>query len=206
MSQDFQPLNPSVPDGDTGATLAAKWNAMRTTLLSSHSGSTPPPYAIQGTPWLDTSSVPWASKLFDGADWVTLYHVDPTTNTPSFPSDAVAAATADLLTALQETYRQAGQIPVYIERPVNKAYPVLLRAKYAMVITSVIGRSGSGSCTLTVEVAGSGTGSVPVPVISASETERAHERVVAPNALVGVRITDNAACLDLACNIHFRRL
>lgn len=49
-------------------------------LLSSHSGTERPSYAIAGTKWLDISVTPWLLKIYDGTDDIVIGTVNPTTN------------------------------------------------------------------------------------------------------------------------------
>ena len=60
---------------------------LQNNMLTSHSGVSRPPYAQQGTKWLDISSTPWLLKMYDGTDDVILGEIDPDTNKfiPSLP-------------------------------------------------------------------------------------------------------------------------
>lgn len=95
----------------TAVQLAARLNPSFNALLSCHSGTSAPSYAVAGTVWLDTTSLTVdgasginALKFYDGADWIPLIYVDPTNDRmwadQSFPEISIAsAATVDALGA-----------------------------------------------------------------------------------------------------------
>lgn len=60
----------------------------RDALYSMHSGTSRPPYAVDGLVWRDITTNPWNIYLFDGADDVLIGTVDTTTHvfTPVIPS------------------------------------------------------------------------------------------------------------------------
>lgn len=80
MSQEFDVIDPSVPGGDTGTTTAQKLNDWRDAVLTKHSGSTRPSYAVAGTEWRDTTGTPWIVNLYDGSADIPLYEIDPATH------------------------------------------------------------------------------------------------------------------------------
>ncbi len=47
-------------------------------LLTSHSGSSRPSYAVGKTVWVDTTSTPWLWKMFNGTNDIVLGEIDPT--------------------------------------------------------------------------------------------------------------------------------
>jgi hypothetical protein len=49
--------------------------------LTSHSGTSRPAYAQEGTEWLDKTSTPWILKRFDGSDDIIVGYINATTNT-----------------------------------------------------------------------------------------------------------------------------
>lgn len=53
----------------------------RKNFRSSNAGETRPVYAVQCTIWVDTSNVPWALKIYDGADDIIMGYINPNTNT-----------------------------------------------------------------------------------------------------------------------------
>lgn len=63
-------------------------------LLSSHSGTARPSYAVAGTKWLDISVTPWLLKIYDGSDDIVIGTVNPTTN--EFISSHPLTNTGDL--------------------------------------------------------------------------------------------------------------
>lgn len=64
---------------------------LQNNMLTSHSGESRPPYAQQGTKWLDISSTPWLLKMYDGTDDIVLGTVDSSTHlfTPAGLTDVV---------------------------------------------------------------------------------------------------------------------
>lgn len=52
----------------------------RDAILSLHSGSSRPSYAVAGTLWLDTSATPWVLYCFDGTNDISLGTINATTN------------------------------------------------------------------------------------------------------------------------------
>ncbi len=63
----------------TPTDYAARDNAALNALLSCHSGNTAPPYAVQGTIWLDTSGgAPGVLKRYTGSAWLVIPYGTPT--------------------------------------------------------------------------------------------------------------------------------
>ena len=94
--------------------------------LTLHSGIQRPPYAKEGTMWLDTSSTPWMLKVYDGTDDTILGSIDSSANR-FIPSDPLTT-TGDLIVEGEDgkptrlaagtagyvlTSNGAGQIPSY---------------------------------------------------------------------------------------------
>ncbi len=63
-----------------GAAYRAQSNQARQALMTNHKGSAAPAYAEAGMTWCDDTDSPWLVKCYDGADWITLYTVNPATN------------------------------------------------------------------------------------------------------------------------------
>lgn len=63
-------------------------------ILSCHSGSTAPPYAVKGAPWLDTSASPNLLKIYDGMVWRTLGRITGLSSIGLALSDAATTAAA----------------------------------------------------------------------------------------------------------------
>ena len=93
-----QPTNWGVPRTDGGNEYTPEQFAERAdesfdALLSLHKGNSRPAYAEAGTLWLDDSATPWALKIFDGSDDITINTIDPTGNVSrsadGFPADTV---------------------------------------------------------------------------------------------------------------------
>jgi len=68
------------PDTKSGTDLASDLNSFRDALNTSHRGFTRPSYAVQGTVWLNTLSIPWTIYMYDGAQDIALGTVNSTTN------------------------------------------------------------------------------------------------------------------------------
>lgn len=102
MSQsDFGTIDPTLK---TGTQLAIDLNGWRTAVHSSHSGVAAPTYVVAGLRWLDTSATPWILKIYDGADWISVFAIDATAN-KAYPigganilNFAAAGGTANALT------------------------------------------------------------------------------------------------------------
>lgn len=95
---------PTLQNSNSGAQLVIFLNAIIDAIETGNSGSAEPSYKQAGLTWRDTSSSPWAMKLYDGQDWITLFHVDPSSNIPVFPQDP------DLTSALGDITTLEGQI------------------------------------------------------------------------------------------------
>lgn len=101
MSQEVVLIDPTIPTGDTGATLAGKINDLIAALLSAHSASIRPSYAAAGTIWFDTTTSPWILKCFDGTEDGTILTFNPSTHEIALDvDDAVASAVAATVPAL----------------------------------------------------------------------------------------------------------
>jgi hypothetical protein len=74
---DFGTIDPATK---SGSGLATDLNNWRDALHSTHKDSAAPSYKVAGTPWIDDSASPWATKIYDGADWITTGYIDPTNN------------------------------------------------------------------------------------------------------------------------------
>jgi hypothetical protein len=74
---DFGTIDPSTK---SGSGLATDLNSWRDALHSTHKDSAAPSYKVAGTPWIDDSASPWATKIYDGTDWITTGYIDPTNN------------------------------------------------------------------------------------------------------------------------------
>ncbi len=66
------------PDAESGTELAVDLNAWRDALLSGHSGSSRPAYAVQGMVWINTTLSPHSVYLFDGTNDLLQGYIDPT--------------------------------------------------------------------------------------------------------------------------------
>lgn len=80
MSQNmFSDINPLTK---SGTQLATDLNNQKDSLLTCHSGSSRPSYAVAGTMWLDTSGgTTWILKQYDGVDDIVIGTIDTTNNT-----------------------------------------------------------------------------------------------------------------------------
>ncbi len=73
--------SPTIGANKSGLVYRQEDNDGKTALLNHHKGASAPSYAEAGAIWLDDSSTPWALKIYDGADWITLGGVNATANT-----------------------------------------------------------------------------------------------------------------------------
>lgn len=64
--------SPAIGANKSGLAYRLEDNDGKKALLTHHKGSAAPSYAEAGTLWLDDSTTPWAFKLFDGGDWITI--------------------------------------------------------------------------------------------------------------------------------------
>jgi hypothetical protein len=76
-------FNPIIGSGKTGLDYRSDDNDGKKALLNHHKGSSAPSYAEAGVLWIDDSATPWKLKVYDGADWITLYAINATTNAVS---------------------------------------------------------------------------------------------------------------------------
>jgi len=98
----------------TMAQISARANASFNALLSMHSGTSRPDYAVGGTDWLDTTGITigaitgaWVQKLWDGADDIAMAFIDASNNAmwfdPSAPEVEIASASLTDLATLKST-------------------------------------------------------------------------------------------------------
>lgn len=62
---------------------------------SDHKSSSAPSDLTAGTRWLDDAISPWTVKQYDGADWIDVYHLDPTNNVTGMISSLAVLSTPD---------------------------------------------------------------------------------------------------------------
>lgn len=84
-----------------GLGFRAELNSIISAIASSHKGGSAPSYAVAGIVWLDDTSPPWVVKQYDGADWVTIGKLDPSTNKFKMANSADAADLSELPTMKQ---------------------------------------------------------------------------------------------------------
>jgi hypothetical protein len=86
------------PEATDGTELADLLNLTFSALMSQHSGASAPTYATAGTLWVGTANPSlWVLYVFDGAEWVPLLYMNPTTNAVSVPGLTVGAMGASIL-------------------------------------------------------------------------------------------------------------
>ena len=77
----FSDINPATTSGNDLATLL---NSFKDIIASGFSGTTRPVNLVAGGYWIDTTvSTAWLFKIFDGTDDITVYTINPVTNTVS---------------------------------------------------------------------------------------------------------------------------
>lgn len=62
------------------STKMSQMDANIDAVRNSHKGNSAPPSPTAGTLWLDDSSEPWNWQMYDGATWISLGKIDPTTD------------------------------------------------------------------------------------------------------------------------------
>ncbi len=72
---------PIIGPNKSGLSYRQEDNDGKKALLNHHKGSTAPSYAEAGMLWLDDAATPWALKLYDGADWLTVMQLHAGNNT-----------------------------------------------------------------------------------------------------------------------------
>lgn len=92
------------PFTTNGPALATLITDMEKALLSNHSGTTRPTYAVAGTIWLNTTANPWLLKMFDGTHDVQLGTINPTTGVFNATVDLSAYATSASVTSALAAY------------------------------------------------------------------------------------------------------
>jgi hypothetical protein len=142
--------------------------------------------------------------MYDGADWIALFQVNPATNLPVFASDATLASVVSTLSSLVTAFNSSAQITGVLERPTAKSYVVMLKARFAFKITNVTTVCSFGTATLTVTVDGAGIDGTANSV-STSEQSRAHDQSVSTGQDVAIVISSITNCLDLAFSIEITR-
>ncbi len=64
--------SPAIGANKSGLAYRLEDNDGKKALLTHHKGPSAPGYAEAGALWLDDSTTPWAFRLFDGGDWITI--------------------------------------------------------------------------------------------------------------------------------------
>lgn len=91
MTQDSFVINTST---DNGRKLVEEITGFNTSLLSSHSGSARPSYAVEGTQWLKNNVTPYVLYMYDGTQDVSMGTIEPSTGvfTPNLDSTVLPIA------------------------------------------------------------------------------------------------------------------
>jgi len=90
-----QPTNWGVPGAGpaTPTDYASRDNGSFDALLSQHSGTARPSYAVAGTVWIDVVSATEENTYrFDGTDDILLYRINPTANTVFYANVAMLSS------------------------------------------------------------------------------------------------------------------
>lgn len=72
---------PLIGSNQSGLAYRTADNDAKKALLNHHKGATAPSYAEAGIIWIDDTATPWKLKIYDGADWIVIGAINPTTNT-----------------------------------------------------------------------------------------------------------------------------
>ena len=103
----FNDIDPNVK---SGTELATDLNNFKASLLTQHSGPSAPTYAEIGTEWLDSAVTDTLTrKIYDGAQWVTVYTLDTSAHIIFYggnnPTAAFSIERTDTAADLLELYR-----------------------------------------------------------------------------------------------------
>jgi hypothetical protein len=113
------------------AAVASRINVSLSALLSAHSGTTAPAYAVDGTLWLDTSvSNTYRLRLRRGTNWDIFWQYDPATGLGNNPQNDVnyGKRTENRWHTLQYTVTVAAAAVIDFSLPTNyDHFRVLLR-------------------------------------------------------------------------------
>jgi hypothetical protein len=140
--------SPIIGPNKSGLTYRQEDNDGKQALLTQHKGPAAPGYAAAGTLWLDDAATPWALKLYDGAQWITLMQVNAA-------SDAVMPylGTAPIRVALQAS--DTGTANVYALAPV----PAIASYEGGQMFLLRPANANTGASTVEVN------GLSPVPIL-----------------------------------------
>ncbi len=69
----------------------------------SHKLSTAPPSPVAGVLWLDDTATPWIWKMYDGADWISLFTVHSTNNSSGIGMEIINSGTVSNAATLDIT-------------------------------------------------------------------------------------------------------
>jgi len=77
-----------------GFDLAAMLENFEAAINSAHAGNAAPSYKVAGMVWRDTTSTPHVFKYYDGANWITIATVNPTTHVYTLYNQGTALTAA----------------------------------------------------------------------------------------------------------------
>jgi len=142
MSQDF---TSTFDPENSGAELVAWLIGNFSAILSCHSGTSAPTYAVRGTWWNDTTTLTVSVyKVYDGADWNTVFTLNEATGGITLPAVTVGAATAGGH-AMNQTAADAR----YVQPGTLAAYALLAGGVFSGAVTFNGDISAIGNITLT---------------------------------------------------------
>lgn len=120
--------------------------------------------------------------------------------------DPLAISSGKLATAVQDAILDKSQ-PVYIEKPKDQDYTLLLNLRKGMTITSITTKAISGTCTATFKIGATALGGT-ANAVSSTEVTEAHTsaNVAVAGDDVVLTISANAACLGLSINIFYEEV
>jgi len=99
---DFGTMDPATT---SGTILAQVMNSWRDALHSAHKGPSAPTYKVAGMMWMNDTANPWVLSIYDGANWLPLLSINPTTHAITWAfmdADGTMAANSDLVTPTQK--------------------------------------------------------------------------------------------------------
>ena len=149
----------------SGTALASDLNSFKDSLLSSHSGTDRPSYAVEGTVWVDQVSASVRDYyLFDGTSDIKLFTYNPTAHTFSFPDDSITGANlGDDVVSAQTTVTIASNDKVLFADASDSNKPKQGLVSDIVTLATAVPVSGSVIQTVNVLDHTRATGSTIIP-------------------------------------------
>lgn len=129
-------FNPALVDTDTGSGHVTNQNSALAAILTKHSGSSRPSYAVAGLRWLKNSVSPWEIYEYDGTDDILIGRIDPTNNRihlAEFSATLASASTVNIYGAAAKFIEISGTttIAAFDTAPAG----TVIRTRFAGILT-----------------------------------------------------------------------